>query len=201
MLRSQATSRRTGMSRPTSSWSASARRAWRRPSPRTNSAPRSSCSRRRPRARKAATRASPGRAISTPRRRRRPPPISPRCAGDFAVPEAMVKVWAEEMCRNNAMAGGPRRRSAGAPASPRRHRVSGAAGLRLRAQVPRWTDLRLFAHLEDVRAAGQGAADLHSLRDAGPGADPGRHRPRRSSACARSRAASRSPSRRARASC
>ena len=44
--------------------------------------------------------------------------------GPYTVPEAMVRVWAEEMCQNNDWLAKPRRRSAGASASAGRHRVS-----------------------------------------------------------------------------
>ena len=53
----------------------------------------------------------------------------------------------------------PRRRSAGASASAGRHRIPRPARLGLRAQIPRRADLRLFLHLEAVRAPGQAAPD------------------------------------------
>ena len=69
----------------------------------------------------------------------------------------------------------PRRRPARASASAGRHRIPGSAGLGLCPQIPRRADLWLFLHLETVREPGQAAADPDPLRDAGEGADPGRH--------------------------
>ena len=67
-----------------------------------------------------------------------------------------------------------RRRPAGASAPAGRHRIPDLPGRRLRAQIPRRPDLRLFLHLAAVRAAGEGAADPHPLRDAGARTDPAR---------------------------
>ena len=81
-----------------------------------------------------------------------------------------------------------RRRSAGAPAPARRHRVSGAARRGLRAQVPQRRHPRLLEYVEVLRIGGEAPADRDPLRDAGPRADPGRHHqgdPRRARRTAR----------------
>jgi choline dehydrogenase-like flavoprotein len=95
--------------------------------------------------------------------------------GPYTVPEAMVKVWAEEMCRNNAwlesLGGDPQEHQH----PPIGDRIPGSARLGLRAQIPRWPDLRLFLHLETVREPSQAASDPRSLSDAGKGTDPARH--------------------------
>src|SRR5712691_2953822 len=66
--------------------------------------------------------------------------------GPYTVPAPMVQVWAAEMCRNNAWL-----ESLGGDPQEHQHPP---VGIGFRAQVPRWADLRLFLHLETLRAAG-----------------------------------------------
>ena len=94
-----------------------------------------------------------------------------------------MRVWAEEVCRNNDWVAG-----LGGDPQEHQHQPVGIEFPDLPGAdcVHKFHDgavLRLFAHLEIVRAAGEAAADRDPLRDAGSRADPGRHRPRKSSAC------------------
>ena len=76
------------------------------------------------------------------------------CAAPTPCRETMMRVWAEEMCRNNDWLA-----SLGGDPQEHQHPPVGIEfpdlpGLGLRPQIPRRPDLRLFLHLEAVRAPG-----------------------------------------------
>ena len=83
--------------------------------------------------------------------------------GPYTVPEADDPGLGGGNVPQQRLAAQPRRRSAGAPAPAGRHRVPRPAGRRVRAQVSRRPDLRLFLHLAAVRAPDETAPDPHPV--------------------------------------
>ena len=83
--------------------------------------------------------------------------------GPYTVPEPMMRVWADEMCRNNEWL-----ESLGGDPQEHQHPPVGIEfpdlpGAGLRAQIPRRPDLWLFLHLETVRDAWSESARSRSF--------------------------------------
>ena len=178
---------RPGMSRPMSSWSGSGRRGSPPRSRRTIAAPKRHPG-KSPRGR--AWRQHAGRRAGLsehlgPRQGRR---LSDALCGPYTVPEPMVRVWAEEMCRNNdwlASLGGDPQEHQHQPVGIEFPDLPGADCVHKFHDGPTYGysyTWKLFERLV------KRAADPHPLRDPGPSADPARHHqgnPRRARATRR----------------